>query len=268
MRVLVKDSAEPVSTAYGQARDSLWISDRIRDGTQWGRRTTDSVALAGRPVLVAPSSLRLPALRIGLLMAVLLFAGYGAFSYEYSMFTQVGLGLTPVQSGLVLAVFAGTFVLAGLRMPHITARFGERTMEVAAGLLAAGLIMLGLTSRFTQGKGAAVWIGCFQVIGVLLGAAQASQYGPLVATVMAAVPHQVAGLAGGLFTTAQQATIGAIPGALAPSLGWEHAFAVGLGVQVVTTVLFWVLARRLRRRPRGSDAHRALGVRRRTETID
>jgi hypothetical protein len=36
MRILVEDSAEPVSTAYGQARDSLWISDRIRDGTQWG----------------------------------------------------------------------------------------------------------------------------------------------------------------------------------------------------------------------------------------
>ncbi len=79
-------------------------------------------------------------------MAVLLFAGYGAFSYEYSMLTQVGLGLTPVQSGLALAAFAGTFVLAGLRMPHITARFGNRTMEAAAGLLAADLILLGLAS--------------------------------------------------------------------------------------------------------------------------
>lgn len=67
---------------------------------------------------------------------------------------------------------------------------------------------------------------------------------------MAAVPQRVAGLAGGLFTTAQQVslalgvvTIGGIPGALAPSLGWRHAFAAGLGVQVVTTVLFWALAR-------------------------
>ncbi|WP_326626912.1 MFS transporter [Nonomuraea fuscirosea] len=220
---------------------------------------------AGRPVLVAPSSLRPPALRIGLLMTVLLFAGYGAFSYEYSMFTQVGLGLTPVASGLGLAAFAGAFVLAGLRMPRITARFGDRTMEVAAVLLAAGLVVLGLASWFNQGEGAAVWIGCFQVIGMLLGAAQASQYGPLVATVMAAVPHRVAGLAGGLFTTAQQAalalgiaTIGGIPGTLAPSLGWERAFAAGLGVQVVTTVLFWALARRLRgsgtrRAPDGND---------------
>ncbi|TQM38911.1 MFS transporter [Pseudonocardia cypriaca] len=223
--------------------------------------------LAGRPVLVAPSSLRPPALRLGLLMAVLLFAGYGAFSYEYSMLTQVGLGLTPVQSGLALAAFAGAFALAGLRMPHITARFGDRTMELAAGLLVAGLVLLGLVSWFTQGMGAAIWVGCFEVIGVLLGLAQASQYGPLVGTVMAAVPHRVAGLAGGLFTTAQQAslalgvaTIGGIFGTLAPPLGWERAFAVALGVQVVTTVLFWVLARRLRRRPRGSDAHCAPGA--------
>ncbi|WP_346053979.1 MFS transporter [Amycolatopsis dongchuanensis] len=212
---------------------------------------------AGRPVLVAPSSLRLPALRLGLSMAVLLFAGYGAFSYEYSMLTQVGLGLTPVESGLALTAFAGTFVLAGLRMPRITARFGDRTMELAAGLLAAGLVLLGVASWVTQGEGAGVWIGCFEVLGLLLGVAQASQYGPLAGTVMAAVPHRVAGLAGGLFTTAQQAslglgiaTIGGVLGALAPSLGWQHAFAVALGVQVVTTALFWVLARRLRSRAR------------------
>ncbi|MGW5715687.1 MFS transporter [Amycolatopsis sp. NPDC003865] len=208
---------------------------------------------AGRPVLVAPSSLRQPALRLGLLMAVLLFAGYGAFSYEYSMLTQVGLGLTPVQSGLALTAFAGTFVLAGLRMPRITARFGDRTMELAAGLLIAGLILLGLASWFAQGEGPAIWIGCFEVLGVFLGAAQASQYGPLVETVMAAVPPRVAGLAGGLFTTAQQAslalgiaTIGGLFGSLAPSLGWERAYAVALGVQVIATALFWVLARRLR----------------------
>ncbi|CAM4101148.1 MFS transporter [Kibdelosporangium persicum] len=230
--------------------------------------------LAGRPVLVAPSSLRLPTLRLGLLMAVLLFAGYGAFSYEYSMLTQVGLGLTPVQSGLALTAFAGTFVVAGLRMPRITARFGDRTMELAAGLLTVGLVLLGLTSWFTQGKGAAIWIGCFQVLGVLLGAAQASQYGPLVGTVMAAVPHRVAGLAGGLFTTAQQAslglgiaTIGGVFGALVPMLGWEHAFAVALGIQVVTTVLFWVLARRLRSGPHGSSTL-ARGGQHRTETLD
>lgn len=216
---------------------------------------------AGRPVLVVPSSLRLPALRLGLLMTVLLFAGYGAFSYEYSMLTQVGLGLTPVQSGLALTAFAGTFVLTGLRMPHIVARFGDRTMELAAGLLAAGLTVLGVVSWCTKGQGAASWIGCFAVLGVLLGAAQASQYGPLVETVMAAVPPRVAGLAGGLFTTAQQAalglgvaTIGGLFGALAPALGWQHAFAVALGPHVVTTGAFWVLARRLRTRSRHPPA--------------
>jgi MFS family permease len=232
---------------------------------------------AGRPVLVAPSSLRLPAVRLGLLMAVLLFTGYGAFSYEYSMLTQVGLGLTPVQSGLALTAFAGTFVLAGLHMPGITARFGDRTMERAAVLLAAGLTLLGLASWLTQGRGAASWIGCFEVLGVLLGVAQASQYGPLVGTVMAAVPQRVAGMAGGLFTTAQQAslglgiaTLGGIFGALAPRLGWGHAFAAALGVQVVTTALFWALARRLRRSrpPVASGASPAPSAQHRTATLD
>nr|ACS50122.1 transport protein [Streptomyces hygroscopicus] len=230
---------------------------------------------AGRPVLVAPSSLRLPSVRLGLLMAVLLFAGYGAFSYEYSMLTQVGLGLTPVQSGLALTAFAGTFVLAGLHMPGIMSRFGERTMELAAVLLCAGLTLLGVASWFAQGKSVAIWVGCFEVLGVLLGAAQASQYGPLVGTVMAAVPHRVAGLAGGLFTTAQQAslglgiaTIGGVFGTLAPRLGWEHAFAVALGVQLITTVLFWVLARRLRSRPRACGTVLAPGVQHRTEALD
>ncbi len=62
--------------------------------------------------------------------------------------------------------------------------------------------------------------------------------------------------------------IGGIFGTLVPSLGWERAFAVALGVQVVTAVLFWVLARRLRRRPRGSDTRCAPGVPGRMETID
>lgn len=205
---------------------------------------------AGQPVLVAPSVLRQPALRLGLLMTLLLFAGYGAFSYEYSMLTQAGLGMTPVQSGLALVPFAGTFVLAGLRMPHIRARFGDRTMELAAGLLAVGLVLLGLVSWVTPGT---IWLTCFEVLGVLLGAAQASQYGPLAGTVLAAVPPRIAGLAGGLFTTAQQAalalgiaTLGGLFGTLAPALGWQHAFTVALGGQVATTALFWLLARRLR----------------------
>jgi MFS family permease len=240
----------------------FWLNQRRREA-------------AGRPVLVAPSVLRQPALRLGLLMTVLLFAGYGAFSYEYSMLTQTGMGLTPVKSGLALAAFAGTFVIAGLQMPRIIARFGDRTMELAAVLLTIGLVLLGMVSWFSQGKDAAIWIGCFEVLGVLLGAAQASQYGPLVATVMAAVPPRIAGLAGGLFTTAQQAalalgiaTIGGIFGVLAPSLGWQHAYAITLGVQVITTVLFWTLARRLRNRPVGDATSRARRTPRQVSTVD
>jgi MFS family permease len=213
-----------------------------------GRREED-----GRPVLVPPSVLRLPALRLGLLMTVLLFTGYGAFSYEYALLTQSGLGLTPVASGLALTAFAGTFVVAGLHMPRITARFGARTMERAAAAQVTGLLLLGLVSWAAQGRDAAVWVGCFEVIGVLLGAAQAAQYGPLLGTVMAALPDRAAGLAGGLFTTAQQAslglgvaTVGGLFGSLAPPLGWEHAFAVTLAVQALTTALFGLLARRLR----------------------
>ncbi|MGK3207772.1 hypothetical protein ABFJ78_42075, partial [Amycolatopsis sp. MEPSY49] len=145
--------------------------------------------------------------------------------------------------------------LAGLRIPHIRARFGDRTMELAAVLLAGGLVLLGLVSWVAQGKGTAIWLACFEVLSVLLGAAQASQYGPLVGTVLAAVPPRIAGLAGGLFTTAQQAalalgiaTIGGLFGTLAPALGWQHAFTVALGGQLATTALFWLLARRLRNR--------------------
>ncbi|MEV6035776.1 hypothetical protein AB0L65_31775 [Nonomuraea sp. NPDC052116] len=42
----MQDAAEPVSSADGQARDSLGVSDRIRDGTQrggWGESLMGSV---------------------------------------------------------------------------------------------------------------------------------------------------------------------------------------------------------------------------------
>ncbi|MDP4511557.1 hypothetical protein [Nonomuraea turcica] len=35
MRVLAEHTAKPVSSAYVEVDDSLWIDDRDGDGTQW-----------------------------------------------------------------------------------------------------------------------------------------------------------------------------------------------------------------------------------------
>lgn len=86
-----------------------------------------------------------------------------------------------------------------------------------------------------------------------LGAAQGAIFAPLISAVMHAVPHRMAGLTGGLISTAQQtalalgvALVGTAYVALACNLGWAVAFAVTLVGQAMLSVAILVSARALR----------------------
>lgn len=209
-------------------------------------------ARTGGPAVLPPAVLALPPVRTGMVMALVFFSGFGAFMYDFSLFTQGALGLNAFASGLATGLFAVAFVVGSITSTRMTARFGGRTMVIGASAQAVALAAVGWLS-WAQAPG---WVWWFQLIGVLLGLAQSWMFAPLVGTVMQAVPDRVAGLTGGLISTAQQAALGlgvAVFGGLyaqlGPIQGESRAFGTVAFLQVGLALIFGLLALRLAGRP-------------------
>lgn len=211
--------------------------------------------------VVPPRVLASPALRRGLLMTLLFFVTYGAFLYEISSFAQTTLALDTWGAALVMLGFGAVFIATSLLLPRLLTVLGERTMTLAAllqaGLLAAIGVELGLGGPATAA----------QPLLMLLGAAQAMMYGPVLQTVLSRTPSWAAGVAGGLFTTLQQLGL-SLGVAVLGGLFWGVSEAAGspedprlragllaaCGAHVVCALAFAALARRLTRLPSASGA--------------
>ncbi|SKC80762.1 MFS transporter [Krasilnikoviella flava] len=206
--------------------------------------------------VVPPSVLRTPAVRLGLVMTLLFFTGYGAFLYEFSALAQGALGVDAGGTVVLLLGFGGGFVATALLLPVIERRTGRWTMTGAAIAQAAVLGALALVVGSGHGGATAA----LQPLLVALGSAQALMYGPVLRTVLSRTPTWAAGVAGGLFTTLQQLGLGlgvALLGGLfqtvaaaAPAgatAGLPRGFAVAAVVQAGLALVFAALAARIAR---------------------
>ncbi|WP_022900549.1 MFS transporter [Humibacter albus] len=201
-------------------------------------------------VLMPPAALREPELVLGLTLAVLFFAGYGAFVYYFSVSFEEGLGMSAFSVALSLAPFAIGFIAASLVVPRIAGRFGPvRTM--LAGAIAQA-VLLGLIALLVFALWPHPWQWMLQPALILMGVAQAFMYGPLIGTVMGAMPRHLAGLASGLFATAQQVAIalgvaafGALYGAFA--LHGPAGFVCCAVLQAAVALVFAAVLPRLRK---------------------
>lgn len=198
---------------------------------------------AGRDPLIPPTVMRIPAAWVGMLMALVFFAGFGTFLYNFALTSQSGHGDPAYVSGLTLGLFAAAFLIVSLLVPRTVGRLGgPGTMLVGTGLQVLSLLGVAWTSSTAPEASWNLW---FQVPALVLGGAQALQFGPLVGTVVGAVPDRVAGLSGGLISTMQQAGIAvgvALLGALfhvfALTLGYDGAFAAACLVQIGLSTVF------------------------------
>lgn len=228
----------------------------------WGRQRR--LERRGLTPLVPPSLLRLPALRLGLLMNLLYFVGFGAFVYEFAALTQRGLGYDGLASGLAFAPFAVVFALSSSLLGRLTGIFGRRTMTIGASIQLLSLVALG---TLVASQGDELDMALAQVPLVVLGFSQALMFGPLIKTVMGQVPAEAAGLSGGLFGTVQQlgfslgvALLGGLFVALSHGgAGVTGAFGVTIGVQAVVAGVFVLLSLRLTRSRAGEPSGDALG---------
>ncbi|MGC5167348.1 MFS transporter [Luteimicrobium sp. DT211] len=157
----------------------------------------------GQPLL-PPSLLRLPSMSLGLLAQLVYWCGQASFYFVLALYLQDGLGLTPLDAGLVFGVLATGYLATSFRAPGLAARHGRSVVVVGLCAILAGYGALGIAlAAAPASTGGAV---AALVPGLLLaGAGQGLCITPLAAQVLAHADPRQAGAVSGALQTAQQA---------------------------------------------------------------
>jgi MFS family permease len=211
---------------------------------------------AGGTPLLPLSLLSFPPARRAL-VAMLTFATLvGGFLFTIAITTQLGHGYGPMRAGLVMGVCALAFLVVALRVGGWVARHGARVLVGGALIFALGL--LGIAGVVVL-SGAKLNPVALSVPLAVLGVGWAMVLTPLVGFVLAGLPADRAGLAGGVLTTALQVglSVGAsvlgsvlfeVAGSDPTPADWKAATLVAVTILVVLAFTTAVACTRLGRR--------------------
>jgi len=164
--------------------------------------------------------------------------GLGGIPFLFPLLYQVGLGFTPIQSGLLVLPQAIASIGLKTFMPAILARFGYRRVLVVNTVMCGVMIM----SFVTVGAETPIWRIVVQAF--VLGFFTSMQYTSMNTLVYADVSGSQTSGASSIYTTAQQLAISfGVAGAaliaefFVPQGMNEHAAAIIHGVQQAFLVL-------------------------------
>jgi EmrB/QacA subfamily drug resistance transporter len=127
--------------------------------------------------------------------------GIGGIPFLFPLLYQVGLGFTPIQSGLLMMPQAIAAMSLKVTMPRILARFGYRAVLISNTLIIGLLILL----FATIGKGTPVWLIVAEVF--FYGFFTSLQYTSMNTLVYADVTGEQESSASSIASTAQQMAI-------------------------------------------------------------
>jgi EmrB/QacA subfamily drug resistance transporter len=127
--------------------------------------------------------------------------GAGGIPFLLPLLYQVGLGYTPIQSGLLLMPQSLAAIGLKMTMPIILARFGYRVVLLSNTILMGGTIVL----FATIGRGTPVWV--IVVLAVSFGFLASLQYTSMNTLVYADVDTNEAGMASTIASTLQQMSL-------------------------------------------------------------
>ncbi|HEY0638921.1 MAG TPA: MFS transporter, partial [Pseudonocardiaceae bacterium] len=222
---------------------------------RWARRGREPLL---DPVLVTGT----PGYKTGALVGLTYFVGFSGIWLAFALFFQLGLGYTPLESGLAVTPFAiGSAVAAGLagRVRPGLARplTSAGLVAVVLGLGATALVLLAVPSHL------AGWAVAAPLLVAGLGGG--AVISPNINLSLEAVPVRMAGAAAGALQTGQRigsavgtAVLAAVfYGVLGSGGGHRHAIAVALGtacVFVLVALAVSLVELRARRRRDGAAA--------------
>ncbi|MGW4482732.1 MFS transporter [Amycolatopsis sp. NPDC004368] len=203
----------------------------------------------GMPLL-PPALVRTANVRHGLVVAVPFFCGFGSFMFVYAVTLQEGLHLGPLASGLVLTPMAVAYFLTSLVSSRLVTRLGRQVVPLGGVILALGLVVLAV-SAWLAWPSLSLWQ--LAPAMVLIGVGNGMAMTTLFRVVLSRVPHDLAGIGGGVMTTTQQTSLAlgvAVFGSLfaglsTGSVGYEGAFVVVMGLLAVVALVVVGLSRKL-----------------------
>jgi EmrB/QacA subfamily drug resistance transporter len=180
--------------------------------------------------------------------------GIGGIPFIFPLLYQVGLGFSPVQSGLLMMPQAIAAMSLKLTMPRILARFGYRAVLVSNTLIIGAMITL----FATIGKGSPLWLIVIQVF--CYGFFTSLQYTSMNTLVYAETTEEQASKASTIASTMQQMSMsfGVASASLVTAFfipdksrsnpaqfinGIHHAFFVFGAMTVISTIVFRKLKR-------------------------
>ena len=175
--------------------------------------------------------------------------GIGGIPFLFPLLYQVGLGFSPIQSGLMLMPQAVAAMSLKPLMPKILARFGYRAVLVSNTIIIGLQILL----FATIGAGTPVWKIALQTF--FFGFFTSLQYTSMNTLVYADIPEEQTSSASTMASTGQQMAIsfGVATASLATAFfvpdrfhsspsqmihGIHHAFLVMGGFTVISTLIF------------------------------
>jgi EmrB/QacA subfamily drug resistance transporter len=178
--------------------------------------------------------------------------GIGGVPFLLPLLYQVGLGLTPIESGLLIMPQAAAAMSTKIFMPRLLDRFGFRAILVSNTVI-LGLLLMAFA---TIGPGTPIWLIVLQAF--CYGALTSTQYTSMNTLVYADVPEGRASNASSIASTLQQlsisfgvaaaglTTVFFVPPRLhdnpaAMTAGLHEAFLALGGFTILSTVVFWRL---------------------------
>ncbi|WP_433518232.1 MFS transporter [Nonomuraea sp. CA-143628] len=137
----------------------------------------------------------------GLLLQLLLLCVISGFFFTWTLYLQLGLGWSPLHTGLTTIPFTLGATIAGGMSMRLYPRFGRRSLMAGVAMMIAGVLVYGW-----QAGGHGTQITSSEMIAplLLLGVGLGQVIVPLTALTLADVPPQEAGGASGIINAVSQ----------------------------------------------------------------
>lgn len=160
-----------------------------------------SLARSGADPLVDLGLFRGRTFGLGTVVILVVQTGIAASFFVLALALQGGLGLSPLESGLVFTTLAVGYVGSSIAAPALQARLGRTILIAGAALSAAGETALALTAGEVHAGGSvAALIPGLVIAGIGMGMV----FAPSVSLALAETDAERSGEASGVVTTVQQ----------------------------------------------------------------
>jgi EmrB/QacA subfamily drug resistance transporter len=151
--------------------------------------------------LISPALFRQRTFTSGIVVVPVFFSGVVGFFLAFTIFLQLGLGFTPLESALTTFPSSVGLALSSLLSGRLAPRYGRKVL--AAGALIMALAMTGLVATI-DAHGAALTAWNVRPIILVFGIGMGLIIPPLAEVILADVDERHAGAASGVVNTGMQ----------------------------------------------------------------